>query len=133
MLCSPTIPDVAQRVRTIAAHGSDRKYVHDVIGMNSRLDTIQAVVLLAKLRRLAAWNDLRRAAAQRYSDMLADVPGVRVPERLEGNVDVWHLYVVRVQERDRVLAELHEAGIGAGIHYPYPVHLTGAYAHLGLG
>jgi dTDP-4-amino-4,6-dideoxygalactose transaminase len=126
-------PDFAQLVRTIAAHGSDRKYVHDIIGMNSRLDTIQAVVLLAKLRRLAAWNELRRAAAQRYTDMLSDVTGVRIPVTLDGNVDVWHLYVIRVDDRDRVLAELHEAGIGAGIHYPYPVHLTGAYAHLGLG
>jgi dTDP-4-amino-4,6-dideoxygalactose transaminase len=126
-------PELALRVRTIAAHGSDRKYVHDVIGMNSRLDTVQAVVLLAKLRRLAAWNDLRRAAAERYTEMLADIPGVRVPRTLDGNVDVWHLYVVRVQDRDGVLAELHQAGVGAGIHYPYPVHLTGAYAHLGLG
>lgn len=124
--------ELAQLVRTLAAHGSDRKYVHDVVGMNSRLDTVQAVVLLAKLRRLAAWNDMRRAAAHRYSEMLADVPGVRVPLTLEGNVDVWHLYVVRVPNRGRVLAELHEAGIGAGIHYPTPVHLTGAYTHLGL-
>ena len=125
--------EIAQRVRTIAAHGSDRKYVHDFVGMNSRLDTVQAVVLLAKLRRLAGWNDLRRAAAARYSEMLAAVPGVRTPLTMEGNVDVWHLYVIRVQERDRVLAALHEGGVGAGIHYPYPVHLTGAYADLGLG
>ena len=126
-------PELAQRVRTIAAHGSDRKYVHDVLGMNSRLDTVQAVVLLAKLRRLAGWNDRRRTAADRYTHLLADIPGVRVPTMLEGNADVWHLYVIRVADRDRVLAELHEAGIGAGIHYPYPVHLTGAYADLGLG
>lgn len=125
-------PEIAQLVRTIAAHGSDRKYVHDVIGLNSRLDTVQAVVLIAKLRRLAAWNDLRRAAAQRYSEMLADVPGVRLPSSLPGNDDVWHLYVVRIAERDRVLARLQDAGIGAGIHYPRPVHLTGAYSHLGL-
>ena len=65
--------------------------------------------------------------------MLSDVPGVRVPVTFDGNVDVWHLYVVRVADRDRVLAKLHERGVGAGIHYPYPVHLTGAYAHLGLG
>jgi dTDP-4-amino-4,6-dideoxygalactose transaminase len=125
--------ELAQLVRTLAAHGSDQKYVHDVVGMNSRLDTVQAVVLLAKLRRLAGWNDLRRAAAERYTRMLDGVAGVRVPRTLDGNVDVWHLYVVRVADRDRVLAELHEAGIGAGIHYPYPVHLTGAYADLGRG
>jgi dTDP-4-amino-4,6-dideoxygalactose transaminase len=102
-----------------------------VIGFNSRLDTLQAVVLSAKLRRLEGWNVLRRAAADRYSSLLADVPGVTLPVVLAGNVPVWHLYVVRVQSRDRVLASLHGAGIGAGIHYPTPVHLTGAYAHLG--
>ena len=126
-------PKLAQLVRTIAAHGSDMKYVHDVVGMNSRLDTVQAVVLLAKLRRLAGWNELRRAAAARYTELLEDVSGVGIPLSMDGNVDVWHLYVVRVADRDRVMAELHEAGIGAGIHYPYPIHLTGAYAHLRRG
>jgi dTDP-4-amino-4,6-dideoxygalactose transaminase len=125
--------EVAERVRVLAAHGSPTKYVHDVIGMNSRLDTVQAVVLRAKLARLEKWNDLRRRAADRYAAFLADVPGVRVPRSAPGNEDVWHLYVVRVAERDRVLAELNAAGIGAGIHYPTPVHLTRAYAGLGLG
>lgn len=124
-------PDAARLIRTLSAHGSDRKYVHDIVGMNSRLDTIQAVVLLTKLRRLEVWNELRRSAALRYQQMLAEVPGVRVPTTLYGNVDVWHLYVVRVPQRDDVLAKLHSAGIGAGIHYPYPVHLTRAYSHLG--
>jgi len=124
--------ELADRVRTLAAHGSDRKYIHDIVGMNSRLDTIQAVVLSAKLRRLTRWNDLRRAAAARYTEMLAGIPGVTLPEAADGNVDVWHLYVIRVGDRDRVLAALHEAGIGAGIHYPHPIHLTGAYAHLGV-
>ena len=124
---------VADRVRVLAAHGSPTKYVHDVIGMNSRLDTVQAVVLRAKLARLDKWNDLRRRAAERYSTLLDDVAGVRVPVTAGGNQDVWHLYVVRVAERDRVLAELNAAGIGAGIHYPTPVHLTRAYAGLGLG
>lgn len=125
-------PEIAARVRTLSAHGSDRKYVHDLIGVNSRLDTIQAVVLLAKLRRLARWNDLRRQAAARYSEMLSDVPGVQPPTVASGNEDVWHLYVIQVDERDRVLEDLHAAGIGAGIHYPFPVHLTKAYADLGL-
>jgi dTDP-4-amino-4,6-dideoxygalactose transaminase len=124
--------ELADRVRTLAAHGSDRKYVHDVVGMNSRLDTIQAVVLSAKLRRLAKWNDLRRAAAARYAEMLSGMSGVILPATAEGNVDVWHLYVIRVADRDRVLTALNDAGIGAGIHYPCPIHLTGAYAHLGI-
>lgn len=125
-------PDIAARVRTLSAHGSDRKYVHDVVGINSRLDTVQAVVLSAKLRRLARWNALRQEAADRYADLLTSMPEVRVPSSAEGNDDVWHLYVIRVPERDAVLAHLHAAGIGAGIHYPYPVHRTGAYAGLGL-
>ena len=124
--------EVAARVRLVANHGSARKYDHEVVGMNSRLDTVQAVVLNAKLRRLPAWNERRREAAARYSAMLADVAGVRTPTSAKGNVDVWHLYVVRVAARDAVLRRLNEAGIGAGIHYPTPLHLTRAYADLGL-
>lgn len=126
-------PEVAERVRVLGAHGSPMKYVHDVIGMNSRLDTIQAVVLRAKLARLEKWNHQRREAAERYEQLLGGHPGVRTPQGVDGNVDVWHLYVVRVAERDRVLAELTEVGVGAGIHYPTPVHLTQAYADLGQG
>jgi dTDP-4-amino-4,6-dideoxygalactose transaminase len=125
-------PAIAARVRVLAAHGSPSKYVHEVVGRNSRLDTVQAVVLRAKLARLEKWNELRRQAAERYATLLADVPGVRVPTSAPGNEDVWHLYVVRVAERDRVLAELGAAGIGAGIHYPTPVHRTEAYADLCL-
>jgi dTDP-4-amino-4,6-dideoxygalactose transaminase len=126
-------PEIARMVRLLAAHGSPTKYVHDVVGMNSRLDTVQAVVLRAKLARLEKWNDLRRLAAARYDRLLADVAGVRRPASAVANEDVWHLYVVRVADRDRVLAALDAAGVGAGIHYPTPVHLTGAYAGLGLG
>ena len=121
-------PGVDAAVRLLGAHGSSEKYRHEVVGFNSRLDTVQAVVLKAKLARLQAWNLRRRAAAERYAAWLADVPGVRIPVEAPGNVDVWHLYVVRVQHRDRVLAALHNAGVQAGIHYPVPVHMSGAYA-----
>jgi dTDP-4-amino-4,6-dideoxygalactose transaminase len=122
--------DVAARMRMIRDHGSPRKYEHEVIGVNSRLDTLQAVVLSAKLRRLDAWNAARRAAAARYDELLSGCDAVR-PRTLEGNEHVWHLYTVRVPDRDRVLKELHAAGIGAGIHYPVPIHLTTAFAGLG--
>ena len=125
--------DLARTIRVLGAHGSATKYVHDVVGMNSRLDTVQAVYLRAKLSRLEKWNEQRSNAAARYAELLRDVPGVRVPSVAPGNGDVWHLYVVRVDERDRVLTELTASGVGVGIHYPVPVHLTGAYAHLGLG
>lgn len=123
---------LADRVRVIANHGSTEKYVHDEFGFNSRLDAIQAVVLRAKLARLNAWNDARRAAALRYDELLADLDGVRLPVTLEGNVHNWHIYAVRVPDRDRILAGLKSAGIGAGLHYPMPIHLTGAFRHLGL-
>ena len=124
-------PHIADQVRLMGAHGSRRKYVHEVVGMNSRLDTVQAVVLLAKLKRLAGWNEQRRAAAATYAALLDGIDGVDVPSSMPGNVDVWHLYVVRVAQRDRVLAALNAAGIGAGIHYPTPLHLTEAFSHLG--
>jgi dTDP-4-amino-4,6-dideoxygalactose transaminase len=117
-------------VRNTAAHGSTVKYVHDRVGVNSRLDAVQASFLRAKLRRLDDWNAARRTAADRYSALLADVPNVTAPQSRPGNVDVWHLYVVRVDDRDRVLADLNEAGVGAAVHYPYPLHLTAAYEHL---
>jgi dTDP-4-amino-4,6-dideoxygalactose transaminase len=125
--------ELAERVRLLSAHGSRRKYEHEVVGLNSRLDAVQAVVLRAKLERLAAWNEKRRAAARRYDEMLADVDGVRLPRTLEGNEHIWHLYVVRVADRDRVVRELNEAGVGAAIHYPTPLHLTPAYAFLEQG
>ncbi|MBO3663239.1 DegT/DnrJ/EryC1/StrS family aminotransferase [Microbacterium stercoris] len=122
---------LAETVRSLQSHGSTTKYVHDRIGVNARLDAVQAVVLRAKLRRLDAWNTARRAAASTYAELLGDLDGVRLPATRSGSSDVWHLYVVRLAERDRVAAALGEAGIGVGVHYPTPLHLTGAYAHLG--
>ncbi|GGK79360.1 glutamine--scyllo-inositol aminotransferase [Sphaerisporangium melleum] len=126
-------PEDARAVRLLTSHGSEVKYRHETLGFNSRLDTLQAVVLRAKLKRLAGWNELRRAAADRYAALLSDVEGVRVPRTAPGNVHVWHLYVIRVPERDRVLAGLQEAGVQAQIHYPVPVHLQPAFRHLGHG
>jgi len=120
-------------VRTMANHGGLTKYRHDMIGVNSRLDALQAVVLRAKLSRLAGWNEARRAAAARYHEMLAGVDVAR-PVTLEGNEHVWHLYVVQVPgDRDTTVARLNQAGVGAAIHYPTPVHLTPAFAGLGHG
>ncbi len=117
--------------RSMGAHGSRSKYVHEVKGFNSRLDAIQAVVLTAKLRHLPGWNAARRTAAQHYRALLEDVDDVRLPVTMPGNEHVWHLYTVRVPRRDRVLASLHEQGIGAGIHYPTAIHLTPAFSDLG--
>ncbi len=121
----------AALIRNLAAHGSSVKYVHDHVGMNARLDAVQATVLRAKLRRLDRWNAARRVAAGRYAELLDGIEGVRQPSVRPGNEDVWHLYVVRVDERDRVLSEMTSSGIGVGIHYPTIVPLTEAYAGLG--
>jgi dTDP-4-amino-4,6-dideoxygalactose transaminase len=133
------LTDDAERaalVRALANHGGTAKYRHDVAGFNSRLDGLQAVVLRAKLARLAAGNRARRAAAARYDAALgALVAAGRVvrPVTEPGNEHVWHLYVLRVvgADRDDVVGKLNAEGIGAGVHYPSPVHLTPAFAHLG--
>lgn len=122
---------VAERLRALRNHGGVRKYEHLDIGVNSRLDELQAVVLAAKLSRLEEWNDERRLAAERYGDLLKALDEVSVPDVVPGNEHAWHLYVVRVQRRDEVLTRLNAAGIGAGIHYPTPVHLLPAFAHHG--
>ncbi len=119
--------EVADAIREIGAHGSRVKYVHDRIGVNSRLDALQAAFLSAKLGRLEAWNERRRVAANYYAELLASVQGVDAPKTRPGNVDVWHLYVVRLDERETVSSALAADGISTAIHYPTPVHRTGAY------
>jgi dTDP-4-amino-4,6-dideoxygalactose transaminase len=124
-------PLLADMVRLLAAHGSVVKYVHEIVGFNSRLDAMQAIVLRAKLQRLAEWNARRRAAARLYAELLDGIAGVRTPKSQPGNEDVWHLYVIRAEQRVRVQSALAAAGIATGIHYPTPVHLTDAFSYLG--
>ena len=125
--------ELAEKVRLLGAHGSLQKYVHSALGFNSRLDTLQAVVLHAKLRRLPAWNAERAAAASYYDTLLAGVDGVVAPTVLPGNEHVWHLYVVRVPERNRVMEVMRSRGVGAAIHYPVPIHLTDPFASYAQG
>jgi dTDP-4-amino-4,6-dideoxygalactose transaminase len=120
---------VADRLRALRNYGSQSKHHHPHLGFNSRLDTLQAVVLRAKLRRLPAWNAARTDAAERYVKLLSDYQDViRLPKVRPGNGHVWHLFVVRVSRRDDVLAALHADGVAAGVHYPVPVHLQGAFS-----
>ena len=110
-------------------HGSAAKYVHEVIGTNERLDAIQAAVLNAKLPYLEAWTEARRRHAAAYTERLKDVPGVTVPVELPAARHVYHIYCIRVPgNRDAIKAALNQRGIGAGIHYPIPVHLQPALA-----
>jgi len=119
--------DVADTIRRLRNYGSEIKYHHPETGFNSRLDTLQAAVLNAKLAHLAKWNEQRRDAAALYHELLADLEPVRLPEVLPGNESVWHLYPIRLPKRDQVLEKLNASGIGAGIHYPVPIHLQGAF------
>lgn len=123
--------DLAAAVRALRNFGSEIKYHHPRVGFNSRLDAIQAVVLNAKLKHLATWNEARRQAARRYDDLLSGVEAVTLPVTLSGNEHVWHLYVIRLPRRDSVLRKLKAAGIGAALHYPLPIPLQGAFQHLG--
>jgi len=124
--------ELADRVAAFRNYGSPVKYVHSSLGFNSRLDTIQAAVLRLKLRHLASWNDLRRKAAETYHVLLSGLSErVILPFVHEMGGHVWHLYSVRVAERDEVLKFMQAHGIGVGIHYPIPIHLQDACRPLG--
>ena len=127
-------PDIAERVRILRDLGQVRKYEHVLAGRNERLDTLQAAVLRRKLRHLDTWNASRRAAAAAYGRILDDLDldlDLDLPTEAEGREHVWHLYVVRTADRDRVRSSLADAGIATGLHYPLPLHLESVLAALG--
>jgi len=130
---STNSPGIADAVRALRNHGGVERYQHDVVGTNSRLDGLQAVVLAAKLKRLDEWNAHRRVVADRYRALLADLPAVTLPLAGEPSAHVYHQFVIQVDDRDRIFDEMAAAGIGVGIHYPKPIHLLGAFADSGLG
>jgi dTDP-4-amino-4,6-dideoxygalactose transaminase len=122
---------LAQSMRMIRDHGQSKKYHHVVEGYNGRLDTLQAAILQVKLRSLDEWTTQRRKAAERYAELLQDAEGISLPFEPAWSRAVYHLYVVRAQRREELQKHLTEKGIGTGLHYPIPVHLQPAYAHLG--
>jgi dTDP-4-amino-4,6-dideoxygalactose transaminase len=121
----------ARKMRMLRDHGQSKKYYHDVEGYNGRLDSIQAGWLSMKLRHLADWNAKRQQAAQRYNDMFSSTKSPILPSQPERSRPVYHLYVVRVQDRAGLQKYLSEAKIDTGIHYPIPLHLQKAYENLG--
>lgn len=123
--------EIAARIALLRNHGQADKYTHAVVGYCDRLHNLQAGFLSVKLEHLAAWNVSRRESAARYDELLAGVDGVRTVSTREECVPVYHLYVIEVDDRDRARDHLVENGIECGIHYPVPIHLTPAYAHLG--
>jgi dTDP-4-amino-4,6-dideoxygalactose transaminase len=124
--------EVADRVRLFANHGRRSATDHEVEGFNARLDGIQAAVLRAKLPHLTRWNDLRHAAARRYDRLLSGLK-VAVPKEMQQAKHIYHLYVIRVADRDKVKAALEAKGVGCGLHYPIPIHMLDAYKHLKKG
>lgn len=135
-------PEVAERVEMLRRHGGKIKYRHSELGLNSRLDELQAAILRVKLPHLESWIDARRRAAARYHRALAELPGVTVPTELGAAPGgefselvrcVYHQYTIRVADRDGVQARLKEAGIQTMIYYPIPLHLQEVHAELGQG
>ena len=124
--------ELDRTIRTLRDHGQAKKYYHSMIGWNARMDGIQAAVLRIKLKHLAANNALRRAHARLYDRSFAGLAGLIVPEEAGYGLHVYHLYVIRVPERDALMRALAAKGIGSAIHYPLPIHLQEAYRSLGL-
>jgi dTDP-4-amino-4,6-dideoxygalactose transaminase len=124
--------ELKNRMAMFRDHGQAKKYYHNVVGWNGRMDGIQGAILSIKLKHLDAWTEARRTNAAAYNELLSHTHGVLTPKELAHNKHVYHLYVLRIKNRDHVLKALGEKGISCGIHYPVPLHLQEAYASLGL-
>jgi len=121
-----------EKIRMVREHGQSRKYFHDMIGVNSRMDGIQGAILGVKLGHLADWNETRRRNAGLYRTLLSGLDGIALPSEMSYGKHVYHIFALRVHERDALMAELTRQDIGCAIHYPVPIHLQNAYAYLGL-
>ncbi|MFO7569374.1 MAG: DegT/DnrJ/EryC1/StrS family aminotransferase [Smithellaceae bacterium] len=124
---------LAANMRMFRDHGQAKKYYHGIIGWNARLDGIQGAVLSVKLKHLQAWNDARRKNAALYSDLLKSVKSIILPEEMDYARHVYHIYAIRIEGRDKLMAYLGDKGVATGIHYPVPVHLQDAYSFLKKG
>src|SRR5688500_3849302 len=123
--------NLAMRLRRLRVHGGMKTYHHDEVGYNSRLDALQAAVLLAKLPHLESWSAARRRNAAFYDAAFADLDGVRTPAIDPANVSIYNQYTLRAERRDRLQQHLKERGIGNSIYYPLPLHLQPCFAYLG--
>lgn len=123
--------DAAAKIRKLRQHGSSRKYYHDAIGYNSRLDEMHAIILLAALRHIDAWNDRRRALAQRYRQQLSQLSYLHLPAESQDASSVYHLFCLGSSSREPIMSLLQQNGIQTGVYYPCPLHLQAAYKDLG--
>ena len=121
---------IAHRARSLRDHAQSQKYLHDEIGYNYRMDSFQAAVLSIKLKHLDEWNTARVHCAREYTELLKD-SSYKLPAHMSDSESVWHCYVIETSERDRVRSGLQDVGIQSAVHYPVPIHLQKAYAHLG--
>jgi len=119
--------DLALKIKKLSNHGRVKKYDHDIIGYNNRLDALQAKILDIKLKYLKGWTESRRKHAEQYSRLLSGKPGLVLPAVLNDSVHVYHQYVVRNQSRDALLQKLQEKGVGASVHYPIPLNKLAAF------
>jgi dTDP-4-amino-4,6-dideoxygalactose transaminase len=124
--------EAAARMQVFRDHGQPKKYYHDVIGWNARLDGIQGAILSVKLKYLQQWNDARRSHAKRYNELLAGLNGLILPTEADYAKHVYHIYAIRVQDRDALMNALTAKDIGSNIHYPVPIHLQKAYEYMNL-
>jgi dTDP-4-amino-4,6-dideoxygalactose transaminase len=122
---------LAQRLRRLRVHGGLKTYFHDEVGYNSRLDSLQAAVLRAKLRHLAKWSEKRRANAQYYNEAFADLERIVTPFVDPKNISIFNQYTIRAERRDELQAHLNARKIGNSIYYPLPLHLQPCFAYLG--
>lgn len=122
---------LAARLKRLRLHGGAKQYYHDEVGTNSRLDTLQAAVLLAKLPYLQAWSHARSARAARYTAAFAKHPSVRPPVTDPANEHIFHQYTIQVPRRDELMAHLKALGIGCAVYYPLGLHLQPCFAYLG--
>ncbi len=119
-------------IRMLREHGQSRKYYHELVGVNSRMDGIQGAVLDVKLKYLASWNEGRRRTAALYNELLEGVDGVVTPKEMPYAKHIYHIYAIRVQNREALSKALADKGIACGIHYPVPIHLQHAYNFMGI-
>ena len=122
--------NIANHIRMLRDHGQPKKYYHDFVGFNYRMDGFQGAVLSVKLKYLQEWTDKRNDIARNYSDGLRDIDGVQVPHVRDNAVSAFHLYVLHTEKRDELMKYLNEQGVAAGLHYPIPIHLQKAYTDL---
>jgi dTDP-4-amino-4,6-dideoxygalactose transaminase len=125
--------ELAEKIRALRDYGQTRKYHHEIIGHNSRLDEIQAAILRVKLKYLDQWNESRRSHANKYNELLGEISGIETPTEKDFASHIYHLYVIRHEKRDELREWLNSKGVATGIHYPKPIHLQNAYKHLGYG